>query len=322
MAVTIGGYTFDLSQYRGTGHFQRLPATDTRPEEVLWPDRSFGCFLDEVAQVIGLLVSAAVTGTSTTSVAIGTGSKSFITQTGKTWVPTMPIRISNTTATNFMEGTVTSYDSSTGALVVNVTATGGSGTFAVWNLTPTILNNSLALTKLAQLPTLTLVGNNTGGTANAITLTTSQVLTMLALTSVTKSDALDTRTAGINLQDNTLTRPTILDYAETGQSVTASATTTIDITSGNVVTLTHGTNITTLNLNNPSPTGSACSLTIIRVKDNSGTSRTIAWPASVKWPGGVAPTLTQTANAVDVFVLFTTDAGTTWRAFTSGLDVK
>jgi hypothetical protein len=39
--------------------------------------------------------------------------------------------------------------------------------------------------------------------------------------------------------------------------------------------------------------------------DQDGTgSRTVTWPASVKWPGGVAPTLTTTASAVDIISCF------------------
>jgi hypothetical protein len=41
------------------------------------------------------------------------------------------------------------------------------------------------------------------------------------------------------------------------------------------------------------------------------TSGSIAWPASVQWPGGTAPTLT--AGFPQLVVLVTSDGGTTWR---------
>jgi len=38
------------------------------------------------------------------------------------------------------------------------------------------------------------------------------------------------------------------------------------------------------------------------IQDGTG-GRTVTWPATVKWPGGVAPTLTTTANARDKVAL-------------------
>ena len=60
------------------------------------------------------------------------------------------------------------------ALTGDVTASQGSNT-------TTIATNVVTNTKLAQAPTLTLKGNNTGGTANVADLTASQVKTMLAI---------------------------------------------------------------------------------------------------------------------------------------------
>lgn len=79
--------------------------------------------------------ASSLTGTSTSSVAIGTGSKSFTTQTGKNFYVGQFISVSsNATPTNYMFGQVTSYNTLTGALVVNVTDTGGTGTAADWNI--------------------------------------------------------------------------------------------------------------------------------------------------------------------------------------------
>ena len=79
---------------------------------------------------------APVVSTSSTSLTIGTGSQSLTIETGKQWVPGMPIKIAVTAsaATNYMTGTVASYNSGTGALVVSVSAVGGSGTFSAWSL--------------------------------------------------------------------------------------------------------------------------------------------------------------------------------------------
>jgi hypothetical protein len=75
--------------------------------------------------------------TSTTSRAIGTGSKSFTVQNGRLYFVGQPIGIfSSASPSNYMIGRVTSYDSATGALVVEVAYTSGSGTLASWNVGP------------------------------------------------------------------------------------------------------------------------------------------------------------------------------------------
>ena len=123
-----------------------------------------------------------------------------------------------------------------------------------------------------------------------------------------------------NLSDKILQRPTIKDYAETGNAigVTGSAE-TIDITSGNVITATLDDNCT-FTFSNPSASGSCCSFTLILTQDGSG-SRAVTWPASVQWASSTAPTLSSGAADVDIFAFITVDAGTTWFGFTAGLDM-
>jgi hypothetical protein len=76
------------------------------------------------------------TATSTTSLAIGTGAKTFTTQTGLAYVSGMRVRATDAANTaNYMEGTVTSYTSGTGALVMGIDRIGGTGTIANWSLT-------------------------------------------------------------------------------------------------------------------------------------------------------------------------------------------
>jgi hypothetical protein len=69
-------------------------------------------------------------GTSTTSLLIGLGEKSFVTQSGKSWVAGQIVVASS--GVNYMKGTITSYTSTT--LVVNVTRIVGSGTLASWTI--------------------------------------------------------------------------------------------------------------------------------------------------------------------------------------------
>jgi hypothetical protein len=109
------------------------------------------------------------TATSTSSVGIGAGSKTFTVQTGKTFVPGQFFVASNSPG-NFMHGQITSYDSGTGALVGNITAFGGTGTFASWQIgLSSPMTSSLAETlsnKTLTDPKITLGGTN--GTAGQV----------------------------------------------------------------------------------------------------------------------------------------------------------
>lgn len=81
------------------------------------------------------VTGASTSASSTTSLAIGTGSKSLTIETGKAIVIGMTVKIAVTAdGTQWMAGDVTAYTSGTGALVVNVTTTQGSGTFAAWTV--------------------------------------------------------------------------------------------------------------------------------------------------------------------------------------------
>lgn len=75
---------------------------------------------------------------------------------------------------------------------------------------------------------------------------------------------------------------------------------TLDWTAGNKQKSTLTDNVTYTF--SPAPDG-PCSLILRLIQDATGT-RTATWPATVKWPGGTAPTLTTTANAVDVVALY------------------
>lgn len=79
-------------------------------------------------------LAAGITTTSTTSLTIGTGSTTFTVPSGELWSTGMYVMAVDTgTPTNYMHGQVTSYSGT--SLVVNVTDTGGSGTYATWTIT-------------------------------------------------------------------------------------------------------------------------------------------------------------------------------------------
>jgi len=73
--------------------------------------------------------------TSSSSVAVGSGTKSFVTAKFYDWAVGMYVLAASTASpTNLMYGQVTAYTSSTGALDVNVLAVGGSGTYSDWTI--------------------------------------------------------------------------------------------------------------------------------------------------------------------------------------------
>lgn len=80
--------------------------------------------------------AAALSGTSSTSTTIGTGSKSFTASTAKQWQVGQYVYVARSAApTTYMAGQVTAYNSGTGALTVDVSATNGSGTYTDWVIT-------------------------------------------------------------------------------------------------------------------------------------------------------------------------------------------
>lgn len=80
-------------------------------------------------------VGGALSATSTTSLIIGTGTKSLTVAANKAFAAGQPITIALTAdVTKYMFGAVTSYDAVMGALVVSVSDAAGSGTYAAWTV--------------------------------------------------------------------------------------------------------------------------------------------------------------------------------------------
>lgn len=102
--------------------------------------------LQNVVSIANHVVSVATTAlggastnaTSTTSLAIGTGSKTLtLNEAGKGYVVGQFVLIaSSANPSNFMIGQVTAFTGTT-ALTVNVTVTGGSGTMENWTVSVT-----------------------------------------------------------------------------------------------------------------------------------------------------------------------------------------
>lgn len=85
------------------------------------------------AEVLAQTGASTARGTSTSSVAIGTGAKSFTTQAGKAFKVGQPVIVSSAAnRANWMFGVVGAYASTT--LDLTVSSVGGSGTHADWDV--------------------------------------------------------------------------------------------------------------------------------------------------------------------------------------------
>lgn len=85
---------------------------------------------DVAAALILAMALPQFAGTSTSSVTVGTGTRTFTTQAGKGWIVGQIVVASS--GANYVKGTVTNYAGT--ALELNVTSINGSGTYAAWDI--------------------------------------------------------------------------------------------------------------------------------------------------------------------------------------------
>ena len=147
--------------------------------------------------------------TSTTSNAITNGAKTFTVQTGLSYIPTQDITVVYDNA-NHMHGAVTSYDSGTGIIVIDVSQHTGSGTYTAWTINVggltsingallsannlnDVANASTSLTNLGGVATARQVLSGTGLTGGG-DLTTDRTLSVVfGSTSTTSCSGNDSR---------------------------------------------------------------------------------------------------------------------------------
>ena len=100
-------------------------------------------------------------------------------------------------------------------------------------------------------------------------------------------------------------------YTEEVATANTSTAYTIDLANGSVQILTLTGNCTFT-----FPTATAGKSFIMLLKQDGTGSRTVTWPAAVKWPSGTAPTITAAASKLDKYI-FTAD-GTNWYGSDAG----
>ena len=265
--------------------------------------------------ISGTTISADNNGTVTSVAASGgTG----ISVSGSPITSSGTLTITNTGVTSLSAGTGISVSGSTGGVTVsatnNGTVTSVSGTGSVQGLTLTgtvtssgslTLGGSLSAVNLTSQVTGTLpVGN--GGTG-ASSLTDGYVLFGNS-TSAIEASALLTQSAAVTSG----TYVKAIGYADTVVAIGNTGTAVnIDVVNGGVFTATLTGNCT-FTLRYPVSSGSS-SFTLILTNDGTA-GRTVAWSGGTfLFPGGASSlSRTTTANAVDVWVFFTPNGGTTY----------
>ncbi|URI15922.1 hypothetical protein [Brevundimonas albigilva] len=94
-----------------------------------------GAYVDDKADEIeNIVANAGYVGTSTSTVTLGTGSKSFTTQADLAYIPGVYVAVVDSTAptVNSMIGVVTAYNGDTGALTINSLLSKGTGDVSTW----------------------------------------------------------------------------------------------------------------------------------------------------------------------------------------------
>ncbi|MDB4588495.1 hypothetical protein N9095_00790 [bacterium] len=131
------------------------------------------------------------------------------------------------------------------------------------------------------------------------------------------SFSLETYTGDVDIDGELI----VSSYNETYQAVTSSGgSTTINCETGNVFSNTLSEN-TTFTFSNPPASGTAYGFTLKIVQDASASGYTITWPTTVDWPSSRTPSLSPSASAVDQYVFYSHNGGTTWYGFIAGRDL-
>jgi len=91
----------------------------------------------------------------------------------------------------------------------------------------------------------------------------------------------------------------------------SSGVVTVDLHAAQNFKISLSESITTVTISNPPAAGTVRGFTIQLLVTG---SFTVAWPASVEWPSGTAPTLSTTSGHEEIFSFFTEDGGTTYKA--------
>ena len=155
--------------------------------------------------------------------------------------------------------------------------------------------NAGTVTSVAAL-TLGTTGNDIG--SSVATASTTPIITLnIPDASVSARGVVTTGTQTIAGAKTFSGAITAKNYITTvPANITATTTTALDFSTGNILKVSLGANITTLSVTNA--TAGTYLLEIIQ-----GGTYTVAFPAAWKWSGGTAPTITATSGKTDIITI-------------------
>lgn len=104
-------------------------------------------------------------------------------------------------------------------------------------------------------------------------------------------------------------------YKARALSVTTTAALNLSLASSWVLTL-NSPNCT-ISFSNPNTLTDVTQEIQIKLKQGNGTNK-VTWPSNIKWPNGIPPTLSYTANKIDIVTLVSDDKGVTWYGVFAG----
>jgi hypothetical protein len=201
------------------------------------------------------------------------------------------------------------------ALTGDVTATQGS------NAT-TIANAAVTLAKMADLAQDQFIGRVTASTgvpetatitaAARTVLDDTTVAAMVVTIGAVAKDGSIAMTGALQMGDQNITGAKTITFGSAPDSQTySSGTLTVDFSAGQKHTVTLNASPSTIVFTAPAGIGN---FMLVIKQGTPNTNTMTGWPATVKWPGGTAPTITTGASKVDV-LSFYWDGTNYWGQF-------
>jgi len=268
------------------------------------------------AAASAILAASTIIGTSTTSNTIGTGSFTFTTQTNKQFIAGQFIEASN--GANYITGSVTSYNPATGSLVINASASNGSGTFTSWNISVVGAPGQNG-TGSGTVTSVSVVSAN--GLSGSVASPTSTPAITLSLGAITPTSVASTgAVSGTTITGTGAIQGTTITSTVSTGTAPLTVTSTTPVTNlnigGNAATVTTNANLT-------GPITSAGNATAVASQTGTGskfvmdTSPTLVTPNIGTPSGGVLTNCTGTASGLTAGTV-TTNANLTGDITSSG----